>query len=31
LAFDQPATSERLSFTDPLPPDLAAVLAGLDQ
>ena len=29
LAFDQPATGERLSFSDVLPPDLAAVLDGL--
>jgi 23S rRNA pseudouridine1911/1915/1917 synthase len=26
LAFDHPATGERLSFTSPLPPDLAAAL-----
>jgi len=30
LAFDQPATGERLSFSDSLPPELAAVLDGLD-
>ena len=30
LAFDQPTTGERLSFEDPLPDDLAAVLAKLD-
>jgi len=29
LAFDQPSTGERLSFTDPLPPDLATVLDRL--
>ena len=29
LAFDQPATGERLAFTDPLPPELAAVLDRL--
>ncbi len=30
LAFDQPATGERLSFTDPLPVELTAVLAVLE-
>ena len=30
LAFDQPATGERLSFSDSLPPELAAVLDRLD-
>ena len=29
LAFDQPATGERLAFTDPLPPELVAVLDRL--
>ena len=29
LAFDHPATGRRLTFDSPLPPDLAAVLAGL--
>jgi 23S rRNA pseudouridine1911/1915/1917 synthase len=29
LAFDQPASGERLAFTDPLPPELAAVLDRL--
>ena len=29
LAFNQPATGDRLSFTDPLPPELAAVLEPL--
>ncbi|HRW37204.1 MAG TPA: hypothetical protein P5254_05870, partial [Aquihabitans sp.] len=29
LGFDHPATGERLSFTSPLPDDLAEVLAGL--
>jgi 23S rRNA pseudouridine1911/1915/1917 synthase len=29
LAFDQPATGERLTFSDPLPPELAAVLDRL--
>ncbi len=29
LAFDQPATGERLAFTDALPPELAAVLTDL--
>jgi 23S rRNA pseudouridine1911/1915/1917 synthase len=29
LAFDHPATGERLRFDEPLPPDLLAVLAGL--
>jgi 23S rRNA pseudouridine1911/1915/1917 synthase len=28
LAFDHPATGERVSFVSPLPPDLVAVLAG---
>ena len=28
LAFDHPATGERVSFASPLPPDLVAVLAG---
>jgi 23S rRNA pseudouridine1911/1915/1917 synthase len=31
LGFDQPATGERLSFDDPLPADLATVLADLDE
>ena len=31
LAFDQPATGERLSFTDDLPPELARVLDDLDR
>jgi 23S rRNA pseudouridine1911/1915/1917 synthase len=31
LAFDQPATGERLSFTDPLPPELAEVLDRLER
>jgi 23S rRNA pseudouridine1911/1915/1917 synthase len=31
LAFDQPGTGERLSFTDALPSDLAAVLSDLGQ
>jgi 23S rRNA pseudouridine1911/1915/1917 synthase len=31
LGFDQPNTGERLSFDDPLPADLAAVLADLDE
>jgi 23S rRNA pseudouridine1911/1915/1917 synthase len=30
LAFDHPVTGERLEFTDPLPAELAAVLADLD-
>jgi 23S rRNA pseudouridine1911/1915/1917 synthase len=29
LAFDQPTTGERLTFDDPLPPELAAVLRRL--
>jgi 23S rRNA pseudouridine1911/1915/1917 synthase len=29
LAFDQPTTGERLTFDDPLPPELAAVLRTL--
>ncbi len=29
LSFDHPRTGQRLSFSSPLPPDLAAVLAGL--
>jgi 23S rRNA pseudouridine1911/1915/1917 synthase len=29
LAFDHPVTGEALAFDSPLPPDLAAVLAGL--
>jgi 23S rRNA pseudouridine1911/1915/1917 synthase len=29
LAFDHPATGERVSWTSPLPPDLEAVRAGL--
>ncbi|MDQ1533390.1 MAG: rRNA synthase [Actinomycetota bacterium] len=29
LAFDHPATGERLRFDEPLPPDLATVLANL--
>ena len=29
LSFDHPRTGERLSFSSPLPPDLAAVLAEL--
>jgi 23S rRNA pseudouridine1911/1915/1917 synthase len=29
LAFDHPATAERLRFEEPLPPDLATVLANL--
>lgn len=29
LSFDHPTTHERLSFTEPLPPDLKAVLASL--
>lgn len=29
LAFDHPATGERISFDEPLPPDLLAVLARL--
>jgi 23S rRNA pseudouridine1911/1915/1917 synthase len=29
LAFDHPATGERVSFASPLPPDLAAALATL--
>src|SRR3954468_298013 len=31
LGFDQPTTGERLSFDDPLPADLAAVLADLEE
>jgi len=31
LAFDQPATGGRLSFSDPLPPELTAVLARLGE
>jgi 23S rRNA pseudouridine1911/1915/1917 synthase len=30
LAFDHPGTGERRSFTSPLPPELAAVLEGLE-
>jgi 23S rRNA pseudouridine1911/1915/1917 synthase len=30
LAFDHPATGERLQFDDPLPAELQAVLAGLE-
>jgi 23S rRNA pseudouridine1911/1915/1917 synthase len=30
LAFTHPATAERLEFSDPLPAELEAVLAGLD-
>ena len=30
LAFTHPETGERVEFSDPLPPDLAAVLARLD-
>ena len=29
LTFDHPATGERLTFTSPLPEDLAAFVAGL--
>jgi 23S rRNA pseudouridine1911/1915/1917 synthase len=29
LAFDHPATGQRLSFESPLPPDLQALLEGL--
>ena len=29
LGFDHPVTGERVTFTDPLPPELAAVLAAL--
>jgi 23S rRNA pseudouridine1911/1915/1917 synthase len=31
LAFDQPSTGERLSFEDPLPSELAAVIDQLDR
>ena len=31
LALTHPATGERLEFTDPLPPELAAVLEALDR
>jgi 23S rRNA pseudouridine1911/1915/1917 synthase len=31
LAFDDPATGERLRFEDPLPPELMAVLVDLER
>ena len=30
LSFDHPVTGERMTFTSPLPPDLAAFLATLE-